>query len=329
MRILVTGGRGLLGTATAQQLIAHGHDVTCFQRGTPSIDVRTIHGDVRDPQAVTDAVRGNDAVVHMAALVSTVGPWQDFWNINVRGTRNLLDAAQRCGIERFVFVSSPSVAHTGGALVGRAATPAAPDGARSSYSRSKALAEQLVLESGDLATVAIRPHLVWGPGDTQLIGRIVERARAGRLVLIDGGVALIDTTVVDNAAAAIHAAVERATDPKVRGEAFVISNGEPRTVYELLTAICAAAGVDGPTRSVPAPVARAAGSFIEATWRMLRRTDEPPMTRFLAEQLSTAHWFAQQQAREALCWMPTVDIATGLMRLRSWFRDGVADSPGR
>jgi 2-alkyl-3-oxoalkanoate reductase len=327
MKILLTGGRGLLGTATAQELIAQGHDVTCFQRGTPSIDVRTIRGDVRDQRAVTDAVRGSDAVVHMAALVSTVGPWQDFWDVNVRGTSQILDVAQRCGVERFVYVSSPSVAHTGGALVGRGATPASPQGARSAYSRSKALAEQLVLKSTGLATVAIRPHLVWGPGDTQLIGRIVDRARAGRLVLIDGGRALIDTTVVDNAATAIHAAVERATEPLVRGQAFVISNGEPRTVYELLTAICAAAGVDGPTRSVPAPVARAAGSAIEVAWRRLRRTDEPPMTRFLAEQLSTAHWFAQQQAREALAWMPTVDIATGLRRLRSWFHDGVANSP--
>ena len=329
MRILVTGGRGLLGTAVAQELIAQGHDVTCFQRGTPSIDVRTIQGDVRDPSAVNEAVSGNDVVVHMAARVSTVGPWQDFWNVNVRGTRHALDAARRSGVERFVFISSPSVAHTGGALVGRAATPADPRGARSAYSRSKALAEELTLQCTDLATVAIRPHLVWGPGDTQLIGRIIERARAGRLVLIDGGAALIDTTVIDNAATAIAAAVERAPDPQVRGRAFVISNGEPRTVSELLTAICSAAGVAGPTRSVPAPLARAAGGAIEAAWRILRRTDEPPMTRFLAEQLSTAHWFAQQQAREALAWTPTVDIETGLARLRSWFADGVATAPGR
>jgi 2-alkyl-3-oxoalkanoate reductase len=323
MKVLVTGGRGLLGTATARTLVSAGHDVTLFQRGRAEIDLPHVLGDIQDRAAIMAAVRGYDAVVHMAARVSTVGRWSDFESVNVQGTRHALQAAQHHGVSRFVYVSSPSVAHVGDALVGMAASPASPDRARSHYSRSKAMAEREVLAQRDLAAVAIRPHLVWGPGDTQLIGRIVDRARQGRLVLIGHGTALIDTTYVDNAATAICAALERVADPGVRGRAFVVSNGEPRTVAELFTRITRAAGVSAPTRSVPPALAIAGGTVIENLWRFGTRVEEPPMSRFLAEQLSTAHWFAQEQTRTALGWAPSVGLDEGFSRLKLWF-DGVA-----
>jgi nucleoside-diphosphate-sugar epimerase len=231
----------------------------------------------------------------------------------------LLDEAERGGVTRFVYVSSPSVAHAGSALAGVGAEPADPHRARGPYARTKAEAELVALarDSTSLSVVAVRPHLVWGPGDTQLVARIVARARRGRLPLLNGGTALIDSTYIDNAASGIVAALDRAAS--AHGRAFVLTNGEPRPVGDLLAGICLAAGAPPPRRSVPAWLGRAAGGAIEQLWRVAPGADEPPMTRFLAEQLSTAHWFDQREIRSALDWSPAVSIDEGLRRLAAHY----------
>lgn len=318
MKVLVTGASGFLGQATAAAVRDAGHEVRTFQRRPSGVaGVQDVAGTMTDDAAVARAVDGVDAVVHLAAKVSLAGDPADFARVNVDGTRALVDAARRAGARRFVFVSSPSVAHTGSSLVGAGAGVAEPQHARGDYARTKAAAELLALDADapGFAVVAVRPHLVWGPGDTQLIGRIVERARAGRLPLLDSGAALIDTLYVDNAASAMVAALEHAADDDVHGNAYVVTNGEPRPVADLLAGICAASGVAAPRWHVPASVARAAGSLVEAVWRVRPGQDEPPMTRFLAEQLSTAHWFDQRRTRTDLQWAPSVSIDEGLARL--------------
>jgi len=325
MKVLVTGASGMLGAHTARWIASDGHEVTVMQRGDAGLPFRQIQADISDSQAVRQAVRGHDAVVHLAAKVSITGTWDDFERINVRGTQHLLDASVDAGVTRFVYVSSPSVAHRGNALMGEGAHPADPASARSHYSRSKAQGERIAL-AAPIPSVAIRPHLVWGPGDTQLVGRIVARARRGRLPLIGSGSALIDSTYVDNAASAIGHALRHAELPNVRGRAFVVSNGEPRTVRELLTRITAAAGAAPPRRSVPARVAWAGGALVEVGWWLTRRTDDPPMTRFLAEQLATAHWFDQRATRESLGWVPTVSLDEGFGRLAAWHSELAAQT---
>ena len=323
MRVLVTGGRGLLGEAVVSELTRRGHQVTSFQRSSAGArpHVSEILGDVSDAEAVVEAMAGQEGVVHLAARVSMTGSWRDFLRVNVEGTRHVIDAAQAGGVSRFVHVSSPSVAHTGHPLVGVGAEPADPAGARGAYARSKAIAEQLVLSraGGAQAVSVIRPHLVWGPGDTQLVGRIAERARRGRLVLIDRGSALIDTLYVDNAATGIAQALERCHLPEVRGLPLVLTNGQPRTVAEMVSRIALAAGARPPTRSLPYPIARGAGSAVEWLWDRLGRDDDPPLTRFVAEQLATAHWFDQRQSRSALAWEPEVSIDEGFERLGRHF----------
>ncbi|SFG01833.1 NAD-dependent epimerase/dehydratase family protein [Curtobacterium sp. YR515] len=318
MRVLVTGASGFLGQATAAAVRAAGHEVRTFQRRPSGVEgVSDVLGSMTDPAAVARAVDGIEAVVHLAAKVSLAGDPDDFVRVNVDGTRTLLDAARGAGVERFVFVSSPSVAHTGSSLVGADAGPAEPARARGDYARTKAAAELLALaaDAPGFAVVAVRPHLVWGPGDTQLVGRIVDRARTGRLPLLDSGAALIDTLYVDNAASAMVAALDHAADDGVHGTAYVVTNGEPRPVGDLLAGICTASGVPAPRVHVPAGVARFAGSLVEAVWRVRPGEDEPPMTRFLAEQLSTAHWFDQRRTRRDLQWTPAVSIDEGLGRL--------------
>ncbi|MCU0153039.1 NAD-dependent epimerase/dehydratase family protein [Curtobacterium poinsettiae] len=320
MKVLVTGASGFLGQATAAAVRDAGHEVRTFQRRPSGVaGVQDVAGTMTDDAALARAVDGVEAVVHLAAKVSLAGDPADFARVNVDGTRSLLRAARAAGAARFVFVSSPSVAHTGSSLVGADAGPAEPSRARGDYARTKAAAELLALDADapDFAVVAVRPHLVWGPGDTQLVGRIVERARAGRLPLLDSGAALIDTLYVDNAATAMVAALERVTDDGVHGNAYVVTNGEPRPVAHLLAGICTASGVRPPQWHVPAAVARIAGSVVEAVWRVRPGEDEPPMTRFLAEQLSTAHWFDQRRTRQDLRWTPSVSIDQGLGRLRA------------
>ena len=323
MKVLVTGGSSLLAQRTAEQLLARGDSVVLFQRRPTWLDTAQVLGDVRDAELVDRAVGECDAVVHLAAKVGVVGSWHDYRSVNVDGTANVVAAARRHSISRFVHVSTPSVAHAGDALVGAGATPAVTGRKRAWYAESKALGEQLVVRSASdaLPTVVIRPHLVWGPGDTQLVGRIIERARAGRLALVGDGAALIDTTYIDNAADALVAALDAAVPGAVCiGKPYVIANGEPRPVAELVAGICRAAGVSVAPRHVPQRAAYVAGSVVERLWAV-RGADaaEPPLTRFLAEQLGTAHWFDPRPARDDLGWVPRVSIDDGLARLAASF----------
>lgn len=321
MKVLVTGASGLLGRCTALALMSRGDEVTVLQRRPAGLPCREVRGDVADRALVRRAARGQQAVVHLAAKVDVVGPWRDYMHANVEGTRSVVEACHRESVPRLVHVSSPSVAHAGHALVGVGAEAAQPDSARGSYARSKALAEveALAADGSDLAVLAVRPHLVWGPGDTQLVERIVARARAGRLPVLGSGAALIDTIYVDNAAEALVAAVDAVA--VAHGRALVVSNGEPRPVREVLTRLCLAARAPVPTRVVPAQAARLAGGLVDALWTVTRRRDTPPLTRFLAEQLTTAHWFDQRTTRALLSWTPSVSLDEGFDRLAAWYAD--------
>ncbi|WP_414842773.1 NAD-dependent epimerase/dehydratase family protein [Kocuria flava] len=323
-RVLVTGASGMLGEHVARRLVARGWTVRLLQRGHAALadqrNVEEVRGSVTDPDAVARAMDGVDDVVHLAAKVSFAGDWDEFVLTNVTGTRTVLETARRAGARNVVFVSSPSVAHTGTSLVGEPARPADPVRARGHYARSKAAAELLALDADgeQLRVTAVRPHIVWGPGDTQLVERVVDRAAAGRLPLLDAGAALIDTTYVDNAAEAVVRALERIE--QAHGQAFVVSNGQPRPVGELIAGFCRAAGVEPPRRRVPGWAARLAGRVIERVWAVRPGRDEPPMTEFLAEQLSTAHWFDQRRTREVLGWRPEVTVEEGMARLAEHYR---------
>lgn len=325
MKVLVTGATSNLGGATVERLIRQGHVVTVFQRRVSGLPVAEVRGDVCSTSDIERAVEGQQAVIHLAAKVAVTGAWREFEQVNIKGTANVIDAARRARVERIVHVSSPSVVHVGSPLVGAGAAPADPKSTRGHYATSKARAEVLALEasSPNLPIVAIRPHLVWGPGDEQLVGRIVDRARSGRLALIGTGLALIDSTYVDNAADALVAALAAA--PRLGGRALVVSNGEPRTVRELVGRILLAAGLVPPRRSVPTRIAFNGGLLLERVWERRELTDDPPMTSFLAEQLSTAHWFDQRETQEALDWRPSVNLDQGFERLTNWYRTSATD----
>jgi nucleoside-diphosphate-sugar epimerase len=327
----VTGGGGYIGGGVVRALLARGDEVVSLARGDypdlRALGVRTVRGDLADRAAVLAAASGCSAVVHVAAKAGIWGPLADYTRSNVDGTRSVLAACRELGIERLVHTSTPSVVHAGGDIErGDESLPYA-EHADSPYARTKAVAEREVLAAADerLGTVALRPHLVWGPGDTQFLPRIVQRARTGRLRFVAGGNALIDTTFIDDAVAAHLCALDAvAPGAPCSGRAYFISSGDPRPVREMVNAILAAAGLPPETRSVPLRVAVAAGAACEVVWRLLRRTDDPPMTRFFARQLATAHWFDISAARRDLGYAPQVGVDEGVRRLAASLSAGPA-----
>ena len=325
MKVLVTGTGSLLLGGVASELVRRGDEVVCLQRRPAAFDghenAREVLADISDADAVALAAQGCDAIIHGAARVGVVGSQRDFHDTNVLGTENILAAARQHNISRLVFVSTPSVAHTGESLIGAQAGTAEIGRSRSYYAESKAIAERAVLNARNehLAVVAIRPHLVWGPGDTQLVGRIVERAASGKLAVIGTGNALVDSTYIDNAISAHIAALDALhIGSDCDGKAYVVSNGEPRTVNDLMRSMCDAAGVPFEPRHLSLAMGVRLGALTERVWPILR-SSEPPVTRFIAEQLGTAHWFDQRAVQQDLQWAPHVTIDKGFERLTQWF----------
>lgn len=322
MKALVTGGGGFLGGAVVTALLARGDTVTSLARGDyPHLrdqGVRTVRGDLADPATARAAVEGVDVVLHVAAKAGIGGRAEDFRRSNVVGTRVLLEACRDAGVGRLVFTSTPSVVHSGGDLHGGDESLPYATSFDSAYPATKAEAERAVLAANGpgLATVALRPHLVWGPGDTQLVPRILARARSGRLRLVGDGSSVVDTTYIDDAARAHLDAADRvAPGAACAGRAYFVTSGDPRPIRELIDGILRAGGLPPVTGTVPRPVAVGAGAVVETLWALLRRTDDPPMTRFLARQLATAHWFDIAAARRDLGYAPRVDLDEGFERL--------------
>jgi nucleoside-diphosphate-sugar epimerase len=323
MNALVTGGGGFLGSAIVRRLVARGDRVRSLSRRhypeLETLGVVQYQGDVADPGVVDQAAAGCDVVFHTAAKAGIWGPRDEYQTVNVEGTLRVLAACRRHGIARLVYTSSPSVVFNGQDMEGVDETVPYPAHFEAHYPRTKAEAERLVRDANGptLATVALRPHLIWGPGDNHLVPRLIARARAGRLRRLGKRSPLIDSIYIDNAADAhLQAADHLAPGATPAGRAYFLSQGEPVPLWDLVNRILDAAGLPPVTRRVPAWLAYTAGWVLEGIYGLCRRQDEPPMTRFLARELSTAHWFDIGAARRDLGYEPAVSIDEGLRRLK-------------
>jgi len=327
--ILVTGGGGFLGTALIRMLRDRGMPVRSLARRSYrhlcELGVEQIQGDIADPRVVTAAIEGRKTVFHTAAKAGIWGPEEEYERTNVHGTRNIIAACRSAGVERVVFTSSPSVVFNGLDLAGVDESAPYSSGFEAAYPRTKARAEQIVLEanSAQLATVSIRPHLIWGPGDNNLLPRIIARARRRQLRRIGRKDPLVDPVYIENAASAHILAVERLrAGSAIAGRSYFVTQGERIPLWEMINHLLAAAKMPPVERRISLPLAMAAAGLLEMTYRLSRQTREPPMTRFLARQLSTTHWFSIDAARRDLGYEPKVSIAEGLSRLERWLRDG-------
>lgn len=302
MKAFVTGGHGFVGAELVNQLLAAGHAVTAASRQTGV--------DIGDQAALTRAMQGHDTVFHVAAKAGVWGPPQEFHRTNIVGTENVIAACRKVGVLRLIHTSSPSVVFDGGDHLNAANDLPYPAAYLADYPRTKAVAEQIVLAANgvELATLALRPHLVYGPGDPHLLPRLIARARAGRLRVVGDGKNMVSLTFVANAAAAHIQAAESLishTAPAA-GRAWFVNDAEPVVLWEWLGALFQRLGLPPVSKRIPASLAYAAGTVAEWAWGGLGLDGEPPMTRFVALQLATSHTYDSAPAREAFGFVPPV-----------------------
>ncbi len=323
MNALVTGGGGFLGRHVVERLVAQGDRVRALCRrrhaALEALGVETVVADLRDRQAVVEACDDVEVVFHLAAIAGIGGRWQDYYEINTLGTQHVVDGCRRHGVGRLVFTSSPSVVFDGTDLCGVDESAPYPKHWLAPYPRSKALAEQHVLAANGidgLQSCALRPHLIWGPGDRQLIPRLLDLARAGRLRQVGSGTNRIDTIYVENAADAhILAAEALKAGSTAAGKAYFISQGEPVNCWEWINQILRLAQLPPICKSVSFAAAWRLGSVLEMAYRLLRIPGEPPMTRFLAAQLAKNHFFDLRRAERDLGYRPRISLSEGMHRL--------------
>jgi nucleoside-diphosphate-sugar epimerase len=332
MHVLVTGGGGFLGRYIVEQLVARGERVRSFGRGKypelAALGVEVVRGDIANRDAVVAACAGVDAVIHTAAIPGIAVQWAPYERANVRGTEHLLAGCRTHGVSRLVYTSSPSVVFAGEDQCGvDESTPydfawMKANGAH--YSHSKALAEQAVLAASDatLRTCALRPHLIWGPRDNHLIPRLIDRARCGRLRRVGDGGNHIDTIYVENAAVAHLQALDAlyAKNSPTAGKAYFLSQGSSVNCWDWIDEILALAELPPVAKSISYASARRAGRLCETIFRLFHIKAEPPMSRFLAAQLATSHWFDVSAARRDFGYAPAVSMAEGITRLQAWLK---------
>jgi nucleoside-diphosphate-sugar epimerase len=325
---LVTGAGGFLGLYIVEQLVARGDRVRALcRRRAPELDalgVETVLADLRDAEAVAAACEGIDVAFHVAGVAGIWGPWNYFYSINTLGTRHVIEGCRRRRVGRLVYTSSPSVTFEGGDQCGIDESAPYPKRWLCHYPHSKALAEQEVLAANGrdgLLACSLRPHLIWGPRDRQLVPRLIERARAGQLRRVGDGTNLIDTVYVENAAAAhLQAADRLAVGSPVAGQAYFITQGEPVNCWQWIDELLVLHGLPPVEKSISTSAAWAIGAVLEMIYAALRLKGEPPMTRFLASQLGRSHYFNIDRAKRDFGYQPQISTAEGMQRLgRSTF----------
>ncbi|MGL4936402.1 2-alkyl-3-oxoalkanoate reductase [Shewanella sp.] len=344
----VTGAGGFLGKAICLRLLAAGIKVTGFARGhypeLEALGVAMVQGDLVDAAALTQAMQGCDIVFHVASKAGVWGDRDSYFGPNVKGTANVIAACKALNIDKLVYTSTPSVTFAGQDESG--IDESAPYAAKfmNYYAHSKAIAEKMILDANQLGealsqdaqaiaiapqaqnsprsllkTVALRPHLIWGPGDPHLAPRVFARGRAGKLKLVGREDKLVDTIYIDNAVYAhLLAALELCQlQPKCQGKAYFLSNDEPIPMAKMLNLMLDCAGLAPVTQRLPTSIAYGIGAVLDGVYWLLNKPQEPLMTRFVARQLSCSHYFDIRAAKRDLGYSALVSIAEGMQRLKA------------
>jgi len=321
MHALVTGGGGFLGSGLVRALLNDGYDVSVIGRRNYSHlpqSAKILKGDIRDFSFINKSLKNIDVLFHTAGIPGIWGSAKDFYSINVQGTENIIGACKSNRVRKLVFTSSPSVVFGQSSLEGVDESIPYPEKYLCEYSRTKALAEKLILNANDsnLSTVAIRPHLIWGPGDPHLVPRILEKAGKNRLVKVGEGKNRVDIIYIDNAVSAHLKAGEALTpDGNVAGKTYFVSDGEPVILWDWINQLLKRMGKPIVSRKISYGNAMKLGALLEMIYGFLRLKNEPPMTRFLASQLATSHYFNISRAKKDFDYQPLVSSQKGMDRL--------------
>ena len=327
-KIIVTGGGGFLGKAIVRQLVKNNQKVISFSRKfypeLEKLGIEQIQGDITNKNAVEQAFKDKDIdiVFHTAAKPGVWGDYSVYYNTNVKGTINVISACQKHKISRLIYTSSPSVVFDGTDMEGVNESVPYPSKFHAPYPQTKALAEQEVIKSTyhGIKAIILRPHLIWGPEDNHLVPRIIKRSKSLRIV--GTGKNLVDTIYIDNAANAhILAAEKLQTCPELSGNIYFISQDEPIPLWDMINAILEAGNKPCVTRSISKKTALIIGTILESFYKYFNIKSEPKMTRFIAAELSAAHWFDISAAKNDLGYYPKISTTQGLNRLKSWLQE--------
>ena len=336
MKLLITGGGGFLGMAITRQAIARGDTVHSISRSHyPHLDalgVTAFQADLGDDTAATratlePALEGVDVVIHTAAKAGVWGRAEDFYKANVVATRVVVEAALRSHVARFVHTSSPSVCFAGHDELNASNDLPLAETFLAHYPETKAQAERLVLATSGtaMATCALRPHLIFGPGDPHLFPRLIKRGQAQKLKRVGRGTNEVTLCYIYNAAHA-HLLAADTLSPTAphQGRAYFIGQTETVLLWDWLDHVFAELGLPPIKGQVSASTARRAGAVLEFIWKLLRLAGEPPMTRFVAGQLSTSHSYSMEPARQDFGYAPLVDLEEATRRAIAAFRNATS-----
>lgn len=330
MKALVTGGGGFLGRRLVELLIEQGDEVTVVARSEypeiAALGARCVQADLRDKGALVNAVQGNDVVFHAASLTGFWGKRgaNDYWAVNVDGTLNLLEVMEAVGVPRLVYTSTPSVVGYAHDVANGAQDLPYAEQHESVYPESKAEAEREVLgaNSPGLATVALRPHLIFGPRDNHLVPRLVERAAAGKLPIVGDGQNKVDVTFVDNAAWAHIDAANALIGHQApcAGKPYFIGNEQPVPLYDWINEILDGLGYRPISKRISRNTARNVAATIEFLWNNLPLRGEPRLTPFLVDGLARDHWYNPEPARRDIGYHPRVDMPAAMEATIAWLK---------
>lgn len=331
MKALVTGGGGFLGRYIVEQLLARGDEVTVFSRGSyPDLGVlgaRLVQGDLQDITTIAKACQGLDALFHVAAKPGFWGSWESFYQPNVVGTQNVIEACRQQKVPKLIYTSTPSVVATGRSRVNEDESLPYPARYESPYPHTKAIAEKLVVQANDsqLMTVSLRPHVVFGPRDRHIFPRIINRARSGQVIWPGDGNNKIDVTYVEDAARAhLLAADSLETGSATAGSIYFISQDEPVKPLQFVNEILSRLDVPLVTRKLPLPAARVLGGVFELAHRLLPLKGEPYLTRFLVNQVALDHYYNISRAKQDFGYRPQFTMAEAIDKTVQYFRDTTA-----
>jgi len=322
MRVLVTGGGGFLGSAIARRLHRRGDRVCVLgRRHYPGLDegIESVRVDLRDRQAAIAACKDRDAVFHAAAIPGIWGDKNLFFAVNAEGTRHVIEGCRAHGVKKLIFTSSPSVIYNNADMEGVDESVPYPASYSCDYPLTKAIAEKMVVAANGadgLLTVALRPHLIWGPGDPHLVPRIIQKAREGKLAVVGEGGNKVDLIYIDNAVEAHIRACDALTpDSPLAGRAYFVSDGEPVVLWQWIDDLLRELDIPPVGKKISYKLAWCLGAVLEGAYRIFRLPGEPPMTRFLAAQLATSHYFDISRARQDFGYRSIVSPEEGMRRL--------------
>ncbi|MCD4653636.1 NAD-dependent epimerase/dehydratase family protein [bacterium] len=334
MKVFVTGGGGFLGSVICRKLLENGHEVISFSRNPHEhlgvLGIMHKQGSITNLDSIIRAGSGCDAMIHTAAKAGVWGSLESYYEPNVVGTENVIATCRKHKIEKLVFTSSPSVIFNGNDMENVDESVPYPTTFEAPYPQTKALAEKAVLAANcqELATVALRPHLIWGPGDPHLVSRIVNRGQQGKLRRIGKDIKHIDSVYIDNAADAHVLALEQ-LEPSAdcAGKAYFITNGEPVPTWQLVNRILDCAGIKPVDKTISTAMAMKMAYIFETVYRLFKSEKEPRLTRFVVRELSTSHWFDISAAKKDLGYFPKISLDEGFVRLREGLEGGKDPSP--